>query len=92
MEHHLHLNAALDQPGAEHLLYWLRPIPGVIEIEAAAGASQVRVHYDAALTSPREIERTATHAGFGLRQAQQQLQQQQQQPRTGGCCGACGGA
>ncbi|WP_313172241.1 heavy-metal-associated domain-containing protein [Massilia oculi] len=80
MEHHLQLDAALDQPGADHILYWLRAIPGVNAVEANAGASQVRVIYDGDLTTSREIDITATRAGFPVRQA-----------RAGGCCGACGG-
>ncbi len=80
MEHRLQLDAALDQPGADHILYWLRAIPGVNAVEANAGASQVRVLYDGELTSSREIDITALRAGFPVRQA-----------RAGGCCGACGG-
>lgn len=80
MEHHLQLDAALDQAGADHILYWLRAIPGVNAVEARAGASRVSVLYDADLTSSREIDTTATRAGFPVRHA-----------RAGGCCGSCGG-
>src|SRR5687768_3455036 len=75
MEHRLQLDTALDRPGADHILYWLRAIPGVNSVEANAGASQVRVLYDGDLTSSREIDITATRAGFPVRQA-----------RAGGCC------
>ena len=80
MEHHLQLDAALDRPGADHILYRLRALPGVKAAEANAGASQVWVRYDADLTSSREIDITATRAGFPVRQA-----------RADGCCGGCGG-
>lgn len=80
MEYRLQLNDILDQTGADHILRWLRVIPGVNAVEANAGASHVRVLYDGDLVSPREIGATAVHAGFPLKE------------RTGGCCGACDGS